>query len=149
MITFDVRKATFQDMPMLAVMVYRMFEEETGEVLTDAKERYIQAYIMHEFMSGSLSAAVATVMKRKKERIIGMAMFDIRVHPYGGVHAWGNHLYVDKEYRGGTVAKRLIEESEKLARECGAEEMYVETKIPALFKRRGYADSHVTLRKKL
>ncbi len=151
---FEVRRATFHDIPMLSVMVYRQCEE-AGETLSETKERYIQAYIMHELMAGSLCALVAVVSKRKKERIIGAAMFDIRMHPYGGIQAWGHHLYVDPQYRGGDglgsgkVAKRLISEAESLAREFGAEEFYIETKIPALFKRQGFDQSHIAMKKNL
>lgn len=145
-----VREATFSDIPVVVMMVYRLFEEESGEALPEVQERYIQAYIMHEFMSGGLRILVATAQKRKKEQVVGMVMFDIRVGAYGGVQAWGNHLYVAKEYRGGAVAHQLIEQGEVVARTCGAEEVFLETKIPALFKRKhGYEDSHVVLRKKL
>jgi GNAT superfamily N-acetyltransferase len=147
-VKFEIRRADFSDIPTLAVFTYRLCEE-TNEPMSEAKERFILAHLMNAIPSGDEIAFVAVAQKRNKEKIIGMAIFDMRVHPYGMIMAWGHHLYVDPPYRGGTVAKKLIEAAEEVAQKLGAEDMYVETKIPALFKRRGYIDVHVVVKKKL
>ncbi len=145
---FEVRKATFQDLPMLAVMAFRL-HEEIRLPLTEQQERYVQAFLMNQLMSGALFALVAVTTKRKKERVIGMVTFDIRMSETGVLQAWGNNLYVDKEFRGGKVAKRLIEEGLKIADASGAKVAYVETEIPALFERYGFTQDHVVVKKAL
>ena len=148
---YSIRIAEIKDAPALVHMALDYLREAEGKELTEQDKAGVASSILRGMAT---QAVIILIAERPKKRglveEIGYSVFDIRDNIYGRLIAWGHHIYVKPEHRGGNVAVSMIKLAEALSLSLGAVEAYIDTARPALFKRKfGYKDKYVVVSKRL
>lgn len=122
-----VEKATLQDAPFLAVMVYRAMEE-SGVKLDEEKRKGLLLQIMQSAVDPAKSIYVATINKHNKRRIVGMGIAAFTQDVEGRPSANCGYLYIEPKYRGLGITRMIFDFGVKDAMEKGVERLYSEVK---------------------
>ncbi len=135
MTDIQIRKATFDDLPILydfeqgIIQAERPFDETL-------KSGHINYYDLKAMIDDSETDVIVAVYK---EEIIGSAYSNIReAKPYlkHAYYAYLGFMYVKPEYRGKGVNRMIVEELKKLALARGIHELRLDV----------YSDNHAAIR---
>ena len=149
-----IREATPADIPRIIEMgrkfllsgPYRDIMPDNPEVATSLAEKLV-AY-----------PKAKVLVAEKEGKVIGVFAFVIYPHYYSGLSTAGELIwFVEREHRRMTsfsdsIPIRLLDESEKLAKEMGAVQMQLTAptvEVGALYKRRGYRQVEIGFQRAL
>lgn len=135
-----VREATIVDYPSLLVAVFEYLREfEHKEFLSAEESDAVRRTVFAHLSQGTITVLLAERIKKRKARVIGYGLFDLRPDIYNRQIAWGHQLYIEGRYRNSDVAHKILAVAEDMAKAAGAAEFYIDTAMPAFFQKQGYS----------
>ncbi len=149
---FGVEKATLKDVPTLAMLEYKLYEE-TGQKLDEPGK----AALLKDLMSAigynpNMLVMVLTITRRRKRRVVGMAAARIMLNGMEIV-AVGGSLYVIPQFRGTEASEVLFDAMEKrVIADYDVDRIITDTNNPLvvnMLTKHGYEQTKVVFSKKV